>query len=484
MISLLHIAHKYSRDIRYWIFLFFLIRLIGITYPPFEVGHNWRQTTGTMVARNFYEINANPYYPRVDFGGDLTGITAMEFPLLNELIYGVSLIFGYDHWYGRLINLLLTSIGLVYFYKLLKLLFDEPLAFLSTLLLTCSIWFQFGRKIMPDTLAVSLLLISLYHAVVFLGHSTIQWWRIAWSAFLFMLGALGKLPAVLPYFAFPLLYLVYRRPRRWAILIGYFALALIPIVHWYFVWTDHLTITYGLHHFFLGKSISTGAQEVYTHLGLTCSRILVGPLKYIGGLVFLAGVGLVFYRRLPGLIGLLLTTTIGLVLLILKSGETFYAHDYYIIPFVPVIVILTAYVLLQLPPKWTSFCAIAICIESLLNQSHDFRLKPQYNALVELESIMDRYTQPNERIAINCAPNPSTIYFAHRKGWICSNAELGDSSYIEQLRNSGLHFVLICKNRFGQDMQLLPYVQVFENMHYRIYDITKTESSFGIALCP
>ena len=53
------------RDIRFWIILFFIIRLWGITNAPLEVAHNWRQTTVTMVARNFLEIDNNIFFPRI-----------------------------------------------------------------------------------------------------------------------------------------------------------------------------------------------------------------------------------------------------------------------------------------------------------------------------------------------------------------------------------------------------------------------------------
>ena len=83
-------AFPYFSNIRFWIVVLFIIRLIGITNPPLEVEHNWRQTTVTMVARNFLEVDNNIFYPRVDFAGDKTGITGMEFPLLNYMIYGVA----------------------------------------------------------------------------------------------------------------------------------------------------------------------------------------------------------------------------------------------------------------------------------------------------------------------------------------------------------------------------------------------------------
>jgi hypothetical protein len=90
-----------------WVIAFFILRLYHITNPPLEVAHNWRQTTVTMAARNFLEVDPNILLPRIDIAGEKTGITAMEFPILNYLIYLLSLIFGYAHWYGRLINLVI-----------------------------------------------------------------------------------------------------------------------------------------------------------------------------------------------------------------------------------------------------------------------------------------------------------------------------------------------------------------------------------------
>ena len=74
-----------------WILLFFLIRLIGITNPPLEMTHNWRQVTGLMVARNFLEVDNNILYPRIDDNGGQTGIIGMEFPTLNYLHYVVAI---------------------------------------------------------------------------------------------------------------------------------------------------------------------------------------------------------------------------------------------------------------------------------------------------------------------------------------------------------------------------------------------------------
>src|ERR1017187_10683118 len=116
-------------DFRFWIILYFVIRLYNITQPPLEIAHSWRQCTGLMVSRNFYEIDANIFYPRVDMAGEKTGITGTEFPLFNYLIYLVAKVFGLADWYGRLINLIISSLGIYWFYRILVTYFNKKLAF-------------------------------------------------------------------------------------------------------------------------------------------------------------------------------------------------------------------------------------------------------------------------------------------------------------------------------------------------------------------
>src|SRR6187551_3709817 len=92
---------KIFSDIRFWLILLAIVRLYAITLPPLEFQHAWRQADGLMIARNFYETDSNIFYPRVDTAGEKTGITGSEFPILNYLMYLVSLVFSYQHWYGR-----------------------------------------------------------------------------------------------------------------------------------------------------------------------------------------------------------------------------------------------------------------------------------------------------------------------------------------------------------------------------------------------
>jgi hypothetical protein len=84
---------KLITDIRFWIIIFFVLRLFGITNAPLEFGHNWRQSLTNMIARNFFENGANLLYPSIDLAGEKSGIIGSEFPFYNYLIYILSSIF-------------------------------------------------------------------------------------------------------------------------------------------------------------------------------------------------------------------------------------------------------------------------------------------------------------------------------------------------------------------------------------------------------
>jgi hypothetical protein len=443
-------ALHYTSDIRFWIVVFFITRLIGITNPPLEVEHNWRQTTVTMVARNFLEVDNNIFYPRIDFAGDKTGITGMEFPLLNYMIYGVAEIFDYQHWYGRLINLIVSSLGLWYFYRLVSLFFKESISFFATLVLSVSIWFQFSRKIMPDTFAMSLIIAGIYYGFKFLKSQKQLAMRKEALAFflLVLLGVLAKLPSgyLLVVFVFPIFdaSIDYKRKLLFLCLS---VLALIPAICWYFYWVPFLVETYGFWHFFMGKSITLGFQEIISHGQATAQKFYDTALKFIGFALFLWGMIKAYQLKEKRIFWILLVTFFSFSIVILKAGYTFPHHSYYIIPFVPVMALVAGFGLSSIDnKKLRIFLMTAIAIEGIANQQHDFFLKPNSQQLLNLESDLNQISQPNDLIAINSGDVPSPMYFAHRKGWIIHQDDLLNASYLKDLKSKGLKFIVVLNN--------------------------------------
>lgn len=458
-------------EIRFWILLFFLLRLYGITEPPLEIGHNWRQTTVLMAARNFYEIDNHIAYPRVDFAGEKTGITGMEFPILNYLIYCTALVFGYDHWYGRLINLIISSLGLWFYYQFIKKYFSEKVAFYSTLILASSIWFSFSRKIMPDTFSTSFIIASLYYGTNYLESDQRRLWQLLAYVFCLGVGMMSKIPTGYLLILLCIWFIMPGLPMGRKVLLGFLTgMVLVPVAYWYFVWVPYLVEHYGFWHFFMGKSIPQGAYELGQSVHEAAAKFYDVALKYSGFAMFLFGLFYATFQREKKVILPFLLTFSGFLVIMLKAGFTFSYHNYYIIPFVPVMAFVAGYGLAHLPfVKFQPFLLAFIIIEGILNQQHDFRIKPNEQALLQLESDLDKISQRSDLILINSGENPTPMYFAHRKGWINDNQAIQNSEYIAALKTKGLKFIVILKKAFGSEIHLPSYKKVFENEDYCIY---------------
>lgn len=468
------------QDIRFWIVLFFLIRLIGITNPPLEVSHNWRQTSVTSVARNFLEIDNNILYPRIDIAGEKSGITGMEFPIFNYSIYITAKVFGWQHWYGRLINLIISSFGIWFFYALVRKYFPEKMSFYATMILIVSVWFQFSRKIMPDTFSMSFVITALYFGINYLeGKSNRRFTNLILYAILLLFGILSKLPSGYILSIIPLL--LYKRSipfRRKLIFLSTTLLSIIPSFIWYFYWVPYLVEYYGFWHFFMGKPISQGAHEVFNNIPQALSRFYEIPVKIIGFAVFLFGTVYAIVKKDKTILGLLALSFFGFFIVILKAGNTFLYHDYYIIPFVPIITIVVAYGLTKLEQYYqhlSLILIIAISVEGIANQYHDFFIKPEYLQLLKLEEDLDTFSEPEDLILINCDEYPTPMYFAHRKGWVAYDDQILSQNFLDSLSNLGLRNIVIMKKIFGNDIKLDNNNVLLENDIYRIYSVDNTQ---------
>ncbi|MEN8839335.1 MAG: glycosyltransferase family 39 protein [Flavobacteriales bacterium] len=462
----------YLSDIRFWILLTFLIKGIGITDPPIEIGHNWRQTTVAMVARNFLEIDNNILYPRIDIAGEKSGITGMEFPIFNYLIYLISLLFGYEHWYGRIINLIISSFGSWYFYKLIIRFFNPKIAFNATLILLFSIWFSYSRKIMPDTFAVSLVIAGMYYSSNYLEKRTLI--HLLIGSFLIGLGVLSKLPAgvVLS----PFVWLLFSNKIKTAskITFGFIlGLFLIPSLFWYFYWVPYLNTKFEFWHFFMGKSLGTGLSEFLSQPSIFIEKFYGTTLFYLGFIACLIGLYFMIKTRHKLLLATFAISLGAIVIILLKSGLTFAHHTYYMIPFVPAMALLAGYGLSKIPsPVLSILLLVGIASEGILNQQVDFRIPEKHLEIMTLEQDLDEFSSPSDLILINSGFVPTPMYIAHRKGWVEENESILNEELIQSKKMKGLKLIVVLKEAFGTHLTL-PYKKLKENEKYIFYSLSK-----------
>lgn len=465
-------SHIFNR-IEFWIFIFFLIRLIGITNPPLEVSHSWRQVTGLMVARNFLELDANILYPRIDETNGASGIIGMEFPSLNYLYFLVSQIFGYTHWYGRLLNLVVSSVGLLFFYKLIVLAgFTARTAFVSTILLSVSIWFTFSRKMMPDTYCISLMFISIYCGIQYLKTHRVSF--VLLYSVIASLAVLSKIPAGI-YFVciIPFLFVSHYTLRAKSILVFATIPPLIVTYLWYFVWNVHLATEYG-NWYNIGKPFLIGCTEIKDNFGATLENFYSNAFSsYIIFSLFLVGFVYMCIKKDKRLLLAFFLPFLLFVLYICKSGFFFYHHNYYIIPFVPVMALVAGHALSLVQRKWL-FLSILIlgAGEAIANKQHDLFIKKSQMYKMSLESIMDSVSQPDDLIMINGNGNPQLLYLSHRKGWNCYTEQLLDTVFVQTAVDKGCVFIVIHKPASVQLPSFYSsYIKRFKDDNFLIFEV-------------
>jgi hypothetical protein len=253
-------------------------------------------------------------------------------------------------------------------------------------------------------------------------------------------------------------------------------LALCINYFWYFVWVPYLNQTYEFVHFFMGKSMLVGGLELLQNWDKTINRFYETAIKFIAfafcvwgwisayrhkqkQIAFISGIG--FLAFLP---------------IMLKGGFTFYHHSYYIIPFAPILAIVSGYGISQLNQlKFQYLILWAIAIEGLGNHLDDFVIKDYYKPVLQLEAELDKISKRNDLICINSGEFPTPMYFAHRKGWVAYNEQLIQQKFTDSLAHKGLKHIVILNHVFGEKIPL-NYPIEFQNNDFTIYAISPLQN--------
>lgn len=456
-------------DIRFWILLLFFVRLVGITNPPLETGHNWRQSLTNMVARNFHENGLDLLHPMVDYGGARTGIIGTEFPLFNAMIAVTADVFGYEHWYGRLINLIVSSIGLYFFFLLVRRLYSPKAAFYATLVLAVSIWFAFSRKIMPDTFSISLVFIGFYYGLSFLDTGK----KVFLIPFLLLtsLGILCKIPSV---YLFSLIGVVAIIPtvsiQRKILVISTAILSFLIASIWYFYWVPHLVETYHFQLYF-SKGLLEGWNEIRAHWGLVFEKFYFSALHSLVVLVPIAiGLFVLFKQKRRWILISVAALSSVFFLFVLKAGENFPMHNYYIIPFAPVLAFIAGVGLSEIPVKFSLPLILIICLEGIGNQNHDFFLTKEVQPTLTLSQKAKEHLQDQKaRVVINGGDSPTDMYFLHRKGWSYDNATLAQPHCVDSLHALGAKYLIITHPK--QSPEFRQYTVIYSDSNVVFYGL-------------
>lgn len=457
---------KIFSSIKFWIFFFLIIRLYGITNPPLEISHNWRQSLTTMVARNF-EKNPSIMHPSVDMDGGKE--VALEFPFFSYLVFLFNKLFGFTHWHGRLINLIFTSVGMYFFYRIIKQVLSEPVAFYATIILCVSILFSFGRKTMPDTFSASLTLSGIFFALQYVKSENPfrKYIFLGLTTSLLALGLLCKIPS-LSLFGF-LLFPFFDKDISTKTKAG---LALAGIVSlnialwWYDSWNP-LLLKNGANQIIFPLSFEDGIKAFTQHIPGMLEKFYFSALSsYVGFVVFLSGCVWAFVKKETKLLAVFTLSLLLFTAFIIKASDFFYFHNYYIIPFVPFMAMMAGLAISSIKkPLLKNSLVLLIVIEAILNQQHDFRIPPQMEYKAGLEKIIDLYIKPDEKIIINTGPNIQQLYFANRKGWLLEQPQSIKKNYLDSISNKQYSLVVLDRE-VNTTYQTAEFATIFSDENY------------------
>jgi len=459
------------KRIEFWLGLIFVLGLLTMNYPPIDA-HTWRQTLTLMIAKNLYELSPNVFYPTYNIGNH-PGIIPTEFPLYNFITSLFYRVFGYNDWAGRLVNWVVTFLGFYYFYKTILKFNPRRVAYFSTFFLMGSVVLVYARKTMPDTFALSLVLIGVYHSWSYLesGRGKDGFW-----AFLFIcFGLLSKI-AFLPAMAFLVIpFFDKTLPQRAKYyFFGLMALAGGVVGWWYFYWMPYLQETYHNQLIWpvsLGEGWEIFIKTLEPHLERFRDKVYRNHVSFY---LFLAGILGAFAKRNWKIISVFLLYSVVTFIFILKTGEVFHKHEYYVIVYVPMMALGIGYFFgqIQLKHRENLTFGLSLVVALVLFFFPARRLYRDWTNTdatyyLPLESILDEFVSKKDSVMVNGGNfDPSLMYFTGRHGWSFENPVLQREKDMPVYKERGLKVIVVNRHRMKEK---LPYELLFESDDFLIY---------------
>ncbi len=428
-----------------------LLHLKYMNMPP--VGfHQWRQTQTLSVARNFCEEGMNIFQPRSDNRGQYSGITGMEFPIVNYFIAIGYEVFGVHHWVERTVLLLFSFVGIIgCFYFVRELFHVQWLAFGGAFFLAFSpLYSYYSIVVLPDEPSVAFMIVALF----FLQRDMNRRDTVPSLSFLLAL----TIAALIKVYAFLLLlpaafYFVYpgkdRSQRAKSAMSLLLSLALVAA--WY-LYARYLSEVHHNTDFRLESNFPY-SPSLIPHI---LRKVFVQWLpelyiNYPAFVFFLLGcvaLGRVENKEVRTLLWLYL---IPFAVYFVFFLPMFDIHDYYAIPLLPVLVVITVLGLKRIPDhsktmRWVPGVAVTLLLivpvvgsVRSLSRFEGAYIDPD---LMASEQALDNAIPDRKALVIAAHDDSPSIYlyFMHRKGWHATDA-VSASDFRQMIRDGAKYLV-------------------------------------------
>ena len=283
---------------------------------------------------------------------------------------------------------------------------------------------------------------------------------------------MSKIPFLitLSFLAIPLLDGLYALRAKKLVATG-IGLSLICVAWWYYYWWPFLIRHYG-NQLTWPVSFEEGWRIVMEKRAQESLLTLLGaPFYYkIPFLFSMMGLGLIWTGKDRKLILFTLIYAVMFFVFALKSGVVFPTHEYYSIPLIPLLALLFGFFFSQLQCKSGYSMALAGVLLipcHLHNREKSFTPQSNRAYLMGLGNILDRYTNPKDKIMVNDgAFSPAIMYWAKRKGWTVNQDVPSKTGWMPGFQQQGLKYILM--DRHLSD-EALPYTLLYEDNNFRLY---------------
>ncbi len=413
------------------------LRLYHINAPPIDY-LAWRDTQTLMVARNFFRDGLNIFLPAVDWRtthavhphGTVGGTEFMLVPWLTALLYHV---FGIQYWVGRVAPIFFSALGAVFFFKLAERFYGVACAAIATLLLTVLPYYLYcGRCQMPESFALAMTFAALYRYDIWLETRARRDFALAAAAALLMLLAKPMMGTT----AIPMAFITFHRlgwkTFRDLRLYLFAACVGLPFAA-YMYWTSHIIIPE------TGISFS-GPGMFHYRRWLTQPKYYADMAKSLWAwaltppAVVLACLGAALPRP-RGRAWFALAWFVGAMALFVLMPGGAAANGYYQAIVEPPCALLAGRALAWALTRGRALRAagaVALVVAVAWPFSVSAVLfEPRYEADMAC-GIWVRENTPDDALVLTSSPNPTTLYFADRKGWTAWQEHYGKGAVFNQ----------------------------------------------------
>ncbi len=404
----------------------FVVRLWNLTAPIAD-RHSWNQISTATVIRHFVEDGLDPLHPQWDvLKGDETGprIEAEEAPLYHVATALFARLFGPPEPIARLLSIIASLVAAWFLFRLVRRLADDLAATCAALFfLLAPFGWYYGRAVMSDMWMVAMLVVAVERYEYWLREKCPA--ALFQAALAVMLAGLFK-PFALHVGLALLIMQIGRGGLRslldWRLFV-FAAIALAPPL----LWVRHAAQIGSLGNVTAAGESWLTAEHLWGPVGLLWSgefwfKIQARLLDQMATPIVsvLAGVALLWpesRRRAGPLIAWLIAALA--YLLLVRDGNQM--HDYYQLPFLPVLAALAGIGLAQLATRldhrWIALLLAVFVVWSGLYVRSAFRLDLSSHRAGLLVREVSRHDDLILALDPGVTRKNQVLYAAHRRGW-------------------------------------------------------------------